>query len=122
MSRETTIWPSAAPLRPLTAHTLLTIHLPLLKSALAAAAILVFVDSLKELPATLLLRPFDFDTLATMTYGLASLEQFNQSAPFALTIVLAGILPVMLLTRSLLQGDVLRQMMHNAEEEQTKDA
>lgn len=97
------------------------IHFPLLRTALGAAAILVFVDSLKELPATLLLRPFNFDTLATMTYGLASLEQFNQSAPYALTIVLAGVIPVILLTRSLSGGGLLHHVPPTADDEQAKD-
>jgi iron(III) transport system permease protein len=75
------------------------IHVPLLRPALFAALLTVFVDSLKELPATLLLRPFNFETLATATYSLASLEQINQSSPFALAIVAAGLLPVLLLSR-----------------------
>ena len=54
---------------------------------------------MKELPATLLLRPFNFDTLATHVYTLASLDQFEDSAPAALMIVAAGLLPVILLNR-----------------------
>jgi iron(III) transport system permease protein len=97
-----------------------SIHLPLLRPALGAAALLVFVDSLKELPATLLLRPFNFDTLATKTYGLASLEQFNQSAPFALTIVLAGVVPVILLMRSMSFEGIVQHTPPVAENEQAK--
>ncbi|MGI9373601.1 MAG: ABC transporter permease [Hyphomicrobiales bacterium] len=79
--------------------TLLEVHLPLMRPALGAAALLVFVDVMKELPATLLLRPFNFDTLATHVYTLASLDLFEESAPAALMIVAAGLLPVILLNR-----------------------
>ena len=63
------------------------VHMPLLLPALGAAALLVFVDAMKELPATLLLRPFNFETLATHVYSYAALEQFEQAALGALTIV-----------------------------------
>lgn len=84
--------------------TLRRVHLPLLLPALGAAALLVFVDSMKELPATLLLRPFNFETLATHVYGLAALEQFEQAALGALTIVLAGLVPVLLLHQAVAGG------------------
>jgi iron(III) transport system permease protein len=77
------------------------VHLPLLRPALVTAALLVFVDCMKELPATLILRPFDFETLATSVFLLASLDQLEQSALPALTIVAVGLLPVILLARSL---------------------
>jgi iron(III) transport system permease protein len=77
------------------------IHLPLLRPALIAAALLVFVDAMKELPATLILRPFDFDTLATHVFNLASLDKLEDSSLPALAIVLAGLLPVILLSRNL---------------------
>ena len=64
------------------------VHVPLLIPALGAAALLVFVDGMKELPATLLLRPFNFETLATHAYSYAALEQFERAALGALTIVL----------------------------------
>ena len=64
-------------------------------------AILVFVDCMKELPATLILRPFDFETLATTVFMLASLDQLEESALPALTIVLVGLVPVILLSRTL---------------------
>lgn len=80
---------------------LLAVHLPLLRPALVSAALLVFVDCMKELPATLILRPFDFETLATMVFMLASLDQLEESALPALTIVAAGLLPVILLSRTL---------------------
>jgi iron(III) transport system permease protein len=75
------------------------IQLPLLRPALATAALLVFVDCLKELPATLLLRPLNVETLATLVYGHAARGQFENGALAALVIVLVGIVPVMKLTR-----------------------
>ena len=77
------------------------IHLPLLRPALVSAALLVFVDCMKELPATLILRPFDFETLATTVFMLASLDQLEESALPALTIVAVGLVPVILLSRTL---------------------
>ena len=77
------------------------IHLPLLRPALVSAALLVFVDCMKELPATLILRPFDFETLATTVFTLASLDQLEESAFPALTIVGVGLIPVILLSRTL---------------------
>jgi len=73
------------------------VHLPLLRPALGAAAMLVFVDSMKELPATLLLRPFNFDTLATQVFTLASLYRYEEAGLSALTIVLVSLAPVLLL-------------------------
>ncbi len=73
------------------------VHVPLIRGSVLVAALLVFVDSVKELPATLILRPFNFDTLATQVYGQASLENLEQAAPAALLVTLAGILPVILL-------------------------
>ena len=69
--------------------TLCRIHIPLLRPALIAGSILVFVDTMKELPATLILRPFNFETLATFVYQYASDELLAECAPAALTIVLA---------------------------------
>jgi len=77
----------------------LRIQLPLLKPALASAALLVFVDCLKELPATLLLRPLNTETLATLVYGHASRGSFEDGSLAALVIVLVGIWPVIKLTR-----------------------
>ncbi|MBL8259098.1 MAG: iron ABC transporter permease [Candidatus Competibacteraceae bacterium] len=77
------------------------IHLPMLRGSLWVALLLVFVDVLKELPATLILRPFNFNTLAVRTYELASDERLADSASFALAIVLAGIGPVILLSRAI---------------------
>jgi iron(III) transport system permease protein len=67
-------------------------------------ALLVFVDAMKELPATLLLRPFNFETLATHVYAYAALEQFENATLGALTIVLIGLLPVLLLHRAVAAG------------------
>ncbi len=77
------------------------VHLPLMRGSLLTAALLVFVDSMKELPMTLILRPFNFDTLATHVYEYASNEQFHQAAPSAMAIVAAGMLPVILLSRAI---------------------
>ena len=73
------------------------VHMPLLRPALGAAAMLVFVDSMKELPATLLLRPFNFDTLATQVFTLASLYRYEEAGLSALTIVLVSLAPVLVL-------------------------
>lgn len=75
------------------------IHLPLLRPALAASALLVFVDAMKELPATLLLRPPNFETLATRLYAEAARGTYEEGAMAALAIVLAGLLPVAWLAR-----------------------
>jgi iron(III) transport system permease protein len=80
------------------------VHIPLLVPALGAAALLVFVDAMKELPATLLMRPFNFETLATHVYSYAALEQFENAAPGALTIVLVGLIPVLLLHQAVAGG------------------
>jgi len=77
------------------------IHVPLLGPAMSAAAILVFVDTMKELPATLVLRPFDFDTLAVRIYDLARDERYAEAALPALVLVLVGLIPVYILTRRL---------------------
>ncbi|MCB1380091.1 MAG: iron ABC transporter permease [Alphaproteobacteria bacterium] len=76
------------------------VHLPMLRPALVSAVLLVFVDCMKELPATLILRPFDFETLATTVFTLASLDQLEESALPALAIVAVGIIPVILLART----------------------
>lgn len=80
------------------------IHIPMLAPALAAAALLVFVDAMKELPATLLMRPFNFDTLATHVYGLAAAERFEEAALGAICIVLIGLVPVLMLHKTVAQG------------------
>ncbi len=77
------------------------VHWPLIKRSVAAAALLVFVDVMKELPATLVLRPFNSDTLAVVTYQLARDERLGEAALPALALVLVGLLPVLLLSRTL---------------------
>ncbi|NQW09121.1 MAG: iron ABC transporter permease [Alphaproteobacteria bacterium] len=79
--------------------TLKRVHLPLMRGSLLTGGLLVFVDTMKELPATLVLRPFDFDTLATYVYQFASDELLEACAPAALMIVLAGVVPVLLLNK-----------------------
>ena len=74
--------------------TLWRVHLPLLRPSLLTAAILVFVDVMKELPATLILRPFDFETLATSVYMYASVGQLEDAALPALLIIAVGLIPV----------------------------
>ena len=86
-------------LRP--AQVLWRVHVPLLRGSLLTALLLVFVDVIKELPATLALRPFNLDTLAVRAYELASDERLADAGPAALTIVLAGLVPVVLLSRSI---------------------
>jgi iron(III) transport system permease protein len=81
--------------------TLKRVHLPLIRTGLLTALLVVFVDSMKELPATLILRPFNFDTLATAVYQFASDEKLEAAAPGSLLIVLVGIIPVILLSRTI---------------------
>jgi len=80
-------------------RTLRRVHLPLLTRTGAAALLLVFVDVMKELPATLVLRPFNFDTLATQTYLLAKDERLAEAALPSLTMVAVGLVPIVLLAR-----------------------
>ncbi|MEO3470454.1 iron ABC transporter permease [Roseomonas sp. CAU 1739] len=77
------------------------VELPLARGALLTAAVLVFVDTMKELPATLIVRPFDFDTLAVRLYSLASDERLAEASTAALLIVVVGLLPVAALTRAM---------------------
>jgi iron(III) transport system permease protein len=77
------------------------LHLPLLRRASLAALLLVFVDVMKELPATLVLRPFDSDTLAVIAYNLARDERLGEAALPSLAIVLVGLAPVILLSRAM---------------------
>jgi iron(III) transport system permease protein len=79
------------------------VHAPLLSRSVAVALLLVFVDVMKELPATLVLRPFNHDTLAVMAYQLAKDERLHEAALPALALVLVGLIPVILLSRSLQQ-------------------
>lgn len=76
------------------------IHVPLLRHSLLTALLLIFVEVMKELPATLVMRPFNFDTLATHTYQLARDERLAEAALPALIIVLVGVLPLLLLSKT----------------------
>jgi iron(III) transport system permease protein len=80
------------------------VHWPMLRRSVAAAALLVFVDVMKELPATLVLRPFNSDTLAVVAYQLARDERLGEAALPCLALVLVGLLPVILLSRTLRAG------------------
>ncbi len=81
------------------------VNLPLMRPALAAAALLVAIDVIKELPLTLILRPFNMHTLSTKAYELASIEQLREASAPALLIVLCGLLPVLLLERLLVRKE-----------------
>ena len=81
-------------------RVLARVHAPLLRPSLLAALLIVFVDVTKELPATLLLRPFNFDTLAVYAYNLAADERLTEAAAASLGIVAAGLLPIILLARA----------------------
>jgi iron(III) transport system permease protein len=77
------------------------VHLPLMRGSLLTAALLVFVDVMKELPATLVMRPFNFDTLATQAYTLAADERLAEASTAALAIVAVGVLPLIVLSRQI---------------------
>lgn len=82
-------------------QTLRRVHAPMLRGSLLTAGLLVFVDVMKELPATLVMRPFNFDTLATQTYTLASDERLAEASTAALAIVAVGLLPLIALSRQI---------------------
>ena len=84
--------------------TLRRVHFPLLRGSLLTAVLLVFIDVMKELPATLVLRPFNFDTLATQAYTLASDERLAEASTAALAIVVVGLLPLIVLSREIAKG------------------
>jgi iron(III) transport system permease protein len=86
------------------ARTLLRVHAPLLRPTLATAALLVFVDVLKELPATFALRPFNFDTLAIEAYNLAKDERLAEAAAPSLVIVAVGLLPLIFVAKRYFQA------------------
>ncbi|HNA03012.1 MAG TPA: iron ABC transporter permease [Rhodocyclaceae bacterium] len=85
-------------------ETLRHVHVPLLRGSLLTAGLLVFVDVMKELPATLVMRPFNFDTLATQAYTLAADERLAEASTSALTIVAVGVLPLIVLSRQIAQS------------------
>ncbi len=84
------------------------VELPLMRGTLFAAAALVFVDVMKELPATMILRPFNFDTLATEAFQLATTERLDQAALPSLAIVAVGLVPVILLTLGMRRAETAR--------------
>ena len=83
------------------AQTLWRVHLPLLRGPLLTAGLLVFIDVMKELPATLVMRPFNFDTLATQAYTLAADERLAEASTAALAIVVVGLLPMVIICRQI---------------------
>ena len=89
-------------------RTLRLFHLPLIRSGIVTAALIVFVDCMKELPATLLLRPFNFETLATHVYLFASDEMIEQAALGALLIVVSGLIPVIVLSKTISYSQKLK--------------
>jgi len=82
-------------------ETLRRVHVPILRGSLLTAGLLVFVDVMKELPATLVMRPFNFDTLATQAYTLASDERLAEASTASLAIVAVGLLPLIALSRQI---------------------
>lgn len=80
-------------------RTITSIYLPLMRRSVITALILVFVDAMRELPATLLLRPFNYETLATRVYRLASDERLAEASTAAITIVIIGLIPILFLHR-----------------------
>ena len=80
------------------------VHVPMLRGSLLTAVLLVFVDVMKELPATLVLRPFNFNTLAVRAYELASDERLADASTAAIAIVAAGVLPVVFLSSAIMRG------------------
>ncbi len=83
---------------------LLRVHVPIVRGSLLTAGLIVLVDVMKELPATLVMRPFNFDTLAVQAYNLASDERLTESSTASLTIVAVGVLPLILLSRAIRQS------------------
>jgi iron(III) transport system permease protein len=94
-----------------TLTTLARVHVPLMRSGLLTAVLLMFVDVMKELPATLIVRPFDFDTLAVRVYQLASDERLSEAAAPALAIVFVGMIPVLLLSWQIRRGQSSRSSL-----------
>jgi iron(III) transport system permease protein len=85
------------------AQTLRRVHAPMLRSSLVTAGLLVFVDVMKELPATFVMRPFNFDTLAVQAYNLAADERLAEASTASLAIVLVGLVPVIVASRRLVR-------------------
>jgi iron(III) transport system permease protein len=79
--------------------TLGAVYVPLMRGSVLTALLVVFVDCVKELPATLLLRPFNYNTLSTRVYELASLERLSEAAPAALLVMAVGMIAVVIVAR-----------------------
>jgi iron(III) transport system permease protein len=86
------------------AATLARVHAPLITPSLLTAALLVFVDTMKELPATFALRPFNFDTLAITAYNLAKDERLAEAAVPSLVIVAVGLVPLVVVSHRIMRG------------------
>jgi iron(III) transport system permease protein len=93
------LWQAARSLGASNREILWRVSIPLLRSGLLSAGLLVFVEVMKEMPATLLLRPFGWDTLATRVFEMTSEGQWERAALPAVTLVLAGLIPVVMLVR-----------------------
>jgi iron(III) transport system permease protein len=87
------------------ARTLARVHVPMMRSSLATGALLVFVDVMKELPATFVMRPFNFDTLAVQAYNFAADERLAEAATVSLAIVAVGLLPLVIASRRMVRPE-----------------
>lgn len=86
------------------ARTLFRVHVPIIRGSMLTAGLLVFVDVMKELPATIVMRPFNFDTLAVQAYNFATDERLAEAATASLVIVAVGLLPLFILCRTIAAG------------------
>ena len=87
-------------------RTLLRVHVPIMKGSMLTAALIVFVDVMKELPATFAMRPFNFDTLAVQAYNMAKDERLAEAAAASLVIVAVGLVPLVFVSRSVTRGRI----------------
>lgn len=90
-------------------EALVRVHAPLMRGSVLTAGLIVFVDVMKELPATFALRPFNFDTLAVQAYNMAKDERLAEAAAASLVIVAVGLVPLVLLSRSISSGGTARR-------------
>jgi iron(III) transport system permease protein len=86
------------------AQALVRVHLPMMRGSLLTGALLVFVDVMKELPATFVMRPFNFDTLAVQAYNLAADERLAEASTASLAIVAVGLVPLIAASRRMVRG------------------
>jgi iron(III) transport system permease protein len=87
------------------AQALARVHLPMMRGSLVTGALLVFVDVMKELPATFVMRPFNFDTLAVQAYNLAADERLAEASTASLAIVAVGLVPLIAASRRIVRGE-----------------